>query len=322
MFDNEDLLKIYEKMARMRTFEEATVRLYKEGLVTGSLHPYIGEEAIAATAAVLMKAGDLATSTHRGLGHCVALGLDLNKMMAELFGKATGICGGKGGSMHIFDLDNGLLGTNGIVAGGTSLAVGAALTLKDMKGTDNVVFCFFGEGASNEGVTHESMNLASVWKLPVIFVCENNMYQVFTTAEESLSVQQISARAQGYSMPGVTVDGNDVFEMGKSFAEAIARARSGEGPSLVECMTYRWTGHWPGDNYSYGGYRPKEEVDEWKEKCCLKRLGRHLIDNGIASARQLKDIQDKTDAAVQASIDFAVSSPDPDISELMNNLFA
>lgn len=322
MFDNEDLLKIYEKMARMRTFEEATVRLYKEGLVTGSLHPYIGEEAIAATAAVLMKAGDLATSTHRGLGHCVALELDLNKMMAELFGKATGICGGKGGSMHIFDLDSGLLGTNGIVAGGTSLAVGAAITLKDMKGTDNVVFCFFGEGASNEGVTHESMNLAAVWKLPVIFVCENNLYQVFTTAEESLSVQFISERAKGYGMPGVTVDGNDVFEMGQAFAGAIERARSGEGPSLVECMTYRWTGHWPGDNYSYGGYRSKEEVDAWKEKCCLNRLGKYLVDKGIASAQQLKGIQDKTDAAVQESIDFAASSPEPDISELMNNLFA
>ncbi len=322
MFNNEELIKIYETMARMRTFEEATVRLYSEGLVTGSLHPYIGEEAIAATVAALMKKGDLATSTHRGLGHCVALGLDLNKMMAELFGKATGICGGKGGSMHIFDIENGLLGTNGIVAGGTSLAVGAAFTLKEMKETDNVVFCFFGEGASNEGVTHESMNLASVWKLPVIFVCENNMYQVFTTAEESCSVQDISVRAKGYNMPGVTVDGNDIFEMGQAFEDAIERARAGEGPSFVECKTYRWLGHWPGDTYSYGGYRSKEEVDTWKEKCCIDRFGDYLVKEGIATQQQLKDIQQKTDKAVQESIDFAGASPDPDVSQLMANLFA
>ena len=322
MFNNKELIDIFEKMTRMRTFEEATVRLYSEGLVTGSLHPYIGEEAIAATAAELMKKGDLATSTHRGLGHCVALGLDLNKLMAELFGKATGICGGKGGSMHIFDLENGLLGTNGIVAGGTSLAVGAAFTLKEMKETDNVVFCFFGEGASNEGVTHESMNLASVWNLPVIFVCENNMYQVFTTAQESCSVQDISVRARGYNMPGVTVDGNNILEMGKAFKDAIERARAGQGPSLVECKTYRWTGHWPGDTHSYGGYRSEEEVDAWKDKCCVKGFGKYLVDNGIADKDELERIQARADAAVKESIDFAGSSPDPDVSELMNNLFA
>ena len=320
--NNKELIDIFNKMTRMRTFEEATVRLYSEGWVTGSLHPYIGEEAIAATASVLMKKGDLVTSTHRGLGHCVALGLDLNKLMAELFGKVTGVCGGKGGSMHIFDIENGLLGTNGIVAGGTSLAVGAAFTLKEMKETDNVVLCFFGEGASNEGVTHESMNLASVWKLPVIFVCENNMYQVFTTAEESCSVQDIAVRAKGYNMPGITVDGNDIFEMGKAFKEAVKRARAGQGPSLVECKTYRWTGHWPGDTHSYGGYRSEDEVDEWKDKCCIKGFGKYIMDNGIADKDELDKIQSKADAAVQESIDFARSSPNPDVSELMKNLFA
>jgi pyruvate dehydrogenase E1 component alpha subunit len=322
LFNNKELIDIFDKMTRMRTFEEATVRLYSEGLVTGSLHPYIGEEAIAATAAELMKKGDLATSTHRGIGHCVALGLDLNKMMAELFGKATGICGGKGGSMHIFDIENGLLGTNGIVAGGTSIAVGAAFTLKEMKETDNVVFCFFGEGASNEGVTHESMNLASVWNLPVIFVCENNMYQVFTTAQESCSVQDISVRAKGYNMPGVTVDGNDVIKIGEAYSAAIERARAGKGPSLIECKTYRWTGHWPGDTHSYGGYRSQEEVDAWKDKCCIKGFGKYLVDNGIADKDELDKIQAKADAAVQDSIVFAGSSSDPDVSELMKNLFA
>lgn len=322
MFANNKLIKIYETITRMRTFEEATMRLYSEGLVTGSLHQYIGEEAIAAIAAALMKQGDLVTSTHRGLGHCVALGLSLNALMAELFGKSTGICGGKGGSMHIFDIDNGLLGTNGIVAGGTSIAVGAALTAKEFKQSDAVVFCFFGEGASNEGVTHESMNLASVWKLPVIFVCENNMYQVFTTADESCSVSDISVRAQGYGMPGTTVDGNDIFELEEAFSAAIKHARKGEGPSLVECKTYRWGGHWPGDMHSYGGYRTKEEVDAWKDKCAIKRLGTYILDKGIASEAELDEIRRRIDAEVEESIDFANRSLEPDVSEMMKNLFA
>ncbi|MDD5018091.1 MAG: thiamine pyrophosphate-dependent dehydrogenase E1 component subunit alpha, partial [Eubacteriales bacterium] len=277
MLSNKNLKEIYKNMSRMRCFEEAASRLYKEGLVTGSLHPYIGEEAIGATAMQLMKKGDMFTSTHRGLGHCVACGMDINAMMAELFGKATGIGGGKGGSMHMFDLEKGNLGTNGIVAGGTSIAVGAALTAKELKKTDAVVFCFFGEGASNEGVIHESMNLAAVWKIPVIFVCENNLYEVFTTAKESCSVQDISARAAGYGMLGETVDGNDVLGIEPAYRAAIKRARAGEGPSLIECKTYRWSGHWPGDVYSYGGYRTTEEVDEWKEKCPIKRLSRYLV---------------------------------------------
>ncbi len=322
MFNEKQLTQIYETMTRMRTFEEATMQLYSEGLVTGSLHPYIGEEAIAATAAALMKQGDLVTSTHRGLGHCVALGLELNSLMAELFGKATGIGGGKGGSMHIFDIEKGLLGTNGIVAGGTSIAVGAALNVKDFQNSDAVVFCFFGEGASNEGVTHESMNLASVWKLPVIFVCENNMYQVFTTAEESCSVPDIAVRAKGYNMPGVTIDGNDIFELEEAYKKAIKRARTGQGPSLVECQTYRWGGHWPGDTYAYGGYRETQEVDEWKKKCPIIRLGKHLADNKIAAEDELNQIQAKIDAEVEASIQFATDSPEPDETELMKNLFA
>lgn len=321
MFTNEELKQIYIRMDRMRRFEEATIRLYSEGLVTGSLHPYIGEEAIAATAMQLLKPGDMFTSTHRGVGHCVACGMDMNAMMAELFGRATGICGGKGGSMHMFDLERGNIGTNGVVAGGTSLAVGAALTAKEFKKSDAVVFCFFGEGASNEGVTHESMNLAAVWKLPVIFVCENNQYQVFTTAQESCSVQDISVRAQGYGMPGVTVDGNDVLAIEPAYSAAIERARAGEGPSLVECKTYRWTGHWPGDVYSYGGYRSTEEVDAWKERCPILRLGRLMVEQGIVTEHELEEIHASVDAAVEEAIRFAKESPEPDESELLNNLF-
>jgi pyruvate dehydrogenase E1 component alpha subunit len=321
VFDNAELKQIYERMDRMRRFEEATVRLYGEGLVTGSLHPYIGEEAVAATAMQLMKAGDMFTSTHRGVGHCVACGMDLNAMMAELFGKATGVCGGKGGSMHMFDLEKGNLGTNGIVAGGTSIAVGAALTAKELKKADAVVFCFFGEGASNEGVTHESMNMAAVWKLPVIFVCENNLYEVFTTARESCSVPDISVRARGYGMPGVSVDGNDVLAIEPAYRAAIERARAGEGPSLIECRTYRWTGHWPGDVYSYGGYRSAEEVDAWKQQCPILRLGRLLVGKGIAMEQELETMHASADTAVEAAIRFATDSPEPDESALMSGLF-
>jgi len=199
--------------------------------------------------------------------------------------------------------------------------VGAALTAKEFKNTDSVVFCFFGEGASNEGVTHESMNLAAVWKLPVIFVCENNLYQVFTHADESCSVGDISVRAAGYGMPGVTVDGNNVFALEEAYLAAIARARAGEGPSLVECKTYRWMGHWPGDVYSYGGYRTAEEVDAWKEKCPIARLYRHLAESGAASEGELKGICDAADAEVEAAIRFATESPEPDESELLKNLF-
>jgi pyruvate dehydrogenase E1 component alpha subunit len=319
--EKHELIEVVQRMLRMRKFEEEASRLYKEGLVTGSLHPYIGEEAIAAVAIQLMKKGDMFTSTHRGVGHCVASGMDVNAMMAELFGRATGVGGGKGGSMHMFDLERGNLGANGIVAGGTSIAVGAALTAKELKKNDAVVFCFFGEGASNEGVTHESMNLAAVWKLPVIFVCENNLYEVFTTAEESCSVQDIAVRGAAYGMPGEIVDGNDVLAIEPVYARAIERARRGEGPSLVECKTYRWTGHWPGDVYSYGGYRSKEEVDDWMEKCPIKRLGDYLIANGIASAAEIDNMQREADALIADAVSFAAASPEPDPSELMKNLF-
>jgi len=319
--EKRELIEVYTRMQRMRKFEEEASRLYKEGLVTGSLHPYIGEEAIAATAIQLMKKGDMFTSTHRGVGHCVACGMDVNRMMAELFGRATGVSGGKGGSMHMFDLEKGNLGANGIVAGGTSIAVGAALTAKELKKNDAVVFCFFGEGASNEGVTHESMNLAAVWKLPVIFVCENNLYEVFTTAKESCSVQDISVRGAGYGMPGETVDGNDVLAIEPVYKRAIERARAGEGPSLVECKTYRWTGHWPGDVYSYGGYRSAEEVDAWKERCPIKQLGARLVKDGASTEAELNKIHTDIDAQIAAAIEFASASPEPDPSELMKNLF-
>lgn len=312
---------IYERMYLSRKFEERTQTLYTEGKVTGSLHPYIGEEAIACTALMSRKKGDLFTSTHRGLGHCIAGGADIKGLMAELYGKATGISGGKGGSMHIFDLQNGNLGTNGIVAGGISIACGAGITLKLIDRSDSVVFSFFGEGASNEGVTHESMNLASVWKLPVIFVCENNKYQVYTSTKESCSVQDISLRASAYAMPGESVDGNDVFALDAAFSKAVLRAREDGGPSLIEARTYRWSGHWPGDVYAYGGYRTKEEVDEWKQACPIVRLAKWLVESEGAAQKELEAIHERVDRQVEEAVLFAESSPDPELRTLMQHVF-
>ncbi len=320
--NEKEILALYQNMLLSRRFEERSDELYKEGLVTGSLHLYIGEEAVGAVAMLLRQEGDLFTSTHRGVGHTILCGSDINRVMAELFGKATGLSGGKGGSMHMFDASNGLLGTNGIVGGGTSLACGAGITLKLVNHTDRVVFCFLGEGASNEGVTHESMNLAAVWKLPVIFVVENNGYEVFTTAQESCSVQDIALRAAGYGMPGLTVDGNDVFALEKAYRECIDHARQGRGPSLLEAKTYRWSGHWPGDAYSYGGYRTREEVDEWKARCPIVRLKQFILEKGYAAGAELEEMARKIDQRVEESVAFAQSSPDPEDSALLSNLFA
>ena len=316
-----ELIALYRQMYRSRRFEERAVELWHKGEVTGSLHPYIGEEAIACTAVSLMKDGDLLTSTHRGVGHCVAGGMDLNKMMAELFGKTHGYSGGKGGSMHMFAPESHVLGTNGIVGGGGSLACGAAVTMKITNKTDNVIFCFFGEGASNEGVMHEAMNLASCWKLPVIFVCENNGYEVFTSAKDTVSVQNVADRAPGYNMPGYVCDGNDVFAIEEVYKKAIKRARKGDGPSLIECKTYRWEGHWPLDVYAYGGYRPKEEVDAWKKKCPIKRLGAYLVKEGICTKKEIEEIRAAVEQEVEDSVLYARNDPEGDISEATKNVF-
>jgi acetoin:2,6-dichlorophenolindophenol oxidoreductase subunit alpha len=316
--EKRELIEVYTRMQRMRKFEEEASRLYKEGLVTGSLHPYIGEEAIAATAIQLMKKGDMFTSTHRGVGHCVACGMDVNRMMAELFGRATGVSGGKGGSMHMFDLEKGNLGANGIVAGGTSIAVGAALTAKELKKNDAVVFCFFGEGASNEGVTHESMNLAAVWKLPVIFVCENNTYGMFTPMSRSTAAQDLASRAQGYGMPGVVVDGNDAIAVYETAAVAVDRARNGEGPTFIEAKTYRQGAHYAGD---VARYQPKDEIARWQKCDPIARMRQVLIDHGAlteqADAALHAEIQQEIDDAVE----FAENSPEPDMSEMLTDQY-
>ena len=224
--------------------------------------------------------------------------------------------------MHISDLSLGNLGTNGIVGGGMSIACGAAMSLGILKKNGGIVICFFGEGASNEGVTHEAMNLAAVWKLPVIFLCENNLYQVFTSVEESLSVKDVSVRASGYNMPGTTIDGNDVFELENALSAAVERARNGEGPSLIEAKTYRWDGHYPGDGYFLGGYRSVEEVEVWKERCPIKHLEEYLLKKGFITPEALGEMKDSIRKELDSAIEYAENSPWPDDGELWEDVFS
>lgn len=321
MIEKGHLIEIYENMNRMRMFETKAVELFQQGLVTGSMHLYIGEEAIAATVGVLLRKDDYITSTHRGHGHCIAKGARTDRMMAELLGRSTGYCRGKGGSMHIADFDIGILGANGIVAGGTSIAVGAGITSKIMKKNDCVTVCFFGEGATNEGIFHESLNLAAIWKLPVIFLCENNLYQVFTSVKESCSIQDISVRSASYGIPGVSIDGNDVLELYDTVGKAIDRARSGEGPMLIEAKTYRWDGHYTGDGYAKGGYRTVEEIEEWKKKDPIKKLKEHLLSEKNATEDQLDEIINRLKAEIAQAVEFAVSSPWPEEDELLKDIY-
>jgi len=321
MIEKGRLIGIYEDMNRMRMFETKAVELFQQGLVTGSMHLYIGEEAIAATVGALLRKDDFITSTHRGHGHCIAKGAKTDRMMAELLGRSTGYCRGKGGSMHIADFEIGILGANGMVAGGTSIAVGSGITNKIMKKNDCVTVCFFGEGASNEGIFHESLNLAAVWNLPVIFLCENNLYQVFTSVKESCSVQDISVRAASYGIPGVTIDGNDVFELSDAVSKAIDRARSGEGPTLIEAKTYRWDGHYTGDGYAKGGYRSIAEIEEWKKKDPIKKLKEHLLHEKIAVQEQLDEIIERLEAEIAHAVEFAIASPWPEDEELLKDVY-
>ncbi len=315
--DKERLLWIYRKMQEIRKFEEKALELFEADKLRGSVHLYIGEEAIAATVCSLLKDTDYITSTHRGHGHCIAKGAELAPALAELMGKATGYCQGRGGSMHIADVTKGNLGANAIVGGGIPIAVGGALAAK-LRGTDQVAVSFFGDGASNEGTAHESMNLASVWKLPVIFICENNGFGISTPVKQSTSVEDISVRSAAYDMPGYTVDGNDVLAINEVVTKAIERARKGEGPTLIECKTYRWLGHWTGDPQVY---RTKEEVDAWKEKCPIKRLRNHLLENKISTEEEIQKIDEEVIAAVEYAEKFALESPEPDPSTAMDYVF-
>ena len=317
MIERERLISIYKTMNRIRKFEEKALFLFESNKLRGSVHLYIGQEAVAATVCSLLRDEDYITSTHRGHGHCIAKGAELGRAMAELMGKATGYCKGRGGSMHIVDLEKGNMGANAIVGAGIPIAVGGALSAK-MKGTDKVAVAFFGDGASNQGAFHEAINLASVWKLPVIFVCENNGFGISVPVRESTSVKDISIRGTAYNIPGYTVDGNDVFEINEIFTKAIERAKSGEGPTLIECKTYRWMGHWTGDPQVY---RTREEVEEWKRKCPIKRLREYLLENKLLAETEVLNIENDIQVEVDEATAFALESPEPDPAFVLDDVF-
>jgi len=266
---------IYRNMIRIRKFDTTIIQLYADGEIPGFMHLYIGEEAVAAGVCAALRKEDLITSTHRGHGHCIAKGGRLDLMMAELFGRKTGYCKGKGGSMHIADFNLGILGANGIVSGGIPTAVGAAVGIQ-YKGEKRVAVSFFGDGATNVGQFHEACNLASLWELPVLFVCENNQYAQTTPQAEHQKIQNVADRALSYDMKSAVVDGNDVVEIYRVTAEAAERAREGTGPTFIECKTYRWRGHWEGDPQPY---RTQDEVEAWKRKCPIIRFRNYLAEN-------------------------------------------
>lgn len=313
----ETLRESLRKMYLIRKFEEGAEDSYTRGLIHGTMHLSIGQEASAVGACVGLSDSDKITSTHRGHGHCVAKGADMGRMFAEFFGKETGYCRGRGGSMHIADVEKGNLGANGIVGGGLPIAVGAALSAKRLN-TGAVTVCFFGDGANNEGAFHEALNMASVWKLPVVFFCENNRYGMSTSTERSTAVKQIADRAAGYSMPGVTVDGNDFSAVAEAMATATERAKAGDGPSLIESMTYRWRGHSKSDR---NRYRTKEEIADWMDRDPIPRMADMLIAHGIMDAQGVTAMENDADQTIAQAIEFAASSPAPNLADLTRDVY-
>lgn len=315
----ETLLELHRRMVRIRTFEEQAGKLQEAGKVPGALHLYVGEEAVAAGVMLHLSNEDQITSTHRGHGHLVAKGGDFKQMYAELYGRATGYCHGKGGSMHISDLDLGMLGANGIVGAGPPIAIGAAFSNKYRK-TRNVTCCFFGDGASNEGTFHEAANMAALYRLPVVFVCENNGFGEFTRQERHQAIHDIAERASGYGMPGVVVDGMDVMAVYEAAGEAIARARRGEGPTLLECKTYRFYDH-VGVRGMGVVYRDDAEVVEWRERDPLPLFEARLQEIGALSEDEAAGVRREVMDEVQEAIAFAEASPFPDPSALLEDVY-
>lgn len=315
--EREQALEIYKNMNKIRAFEEKAYKLFEENKLRGSVHLYTGEEAIAATVCSNLDDEDYITSTHRGHGHCIAKGARLDLALAELMGKATGYCKGRGGSMHIADFTKGNLGANAIVGGGIPIATGAALAQKLQK-KSHVAVSFFGDGASNEGTFHEALNFSAVQKLPVIFICENNGFGISVPLKQSTSVEDISNRAKGYGIPGITVDGNDVLALDEVFLAAKRRAIAGEGPTLIECKTYRWRGHWTGDPEPY---RSREEVEAWKKKDPIIRFEKYMVKEKLATKKELDKIKEDAYAEMDTATEFALSSPEPDPATVMDDVF-
>ncbi|MBL8788976.1 MAG: thiamine pyrophosphate-dependent dehydrogenase E1 component subunit alpha [Rhizobiales bacterium] len=318
-YANHSAAQLKEALRRMyliRRFEEMAEESYVRGLTHGTMHLSVGQEATAVGACMDLSNADYITSTHRGHGHCIGKGAEVKFMFAEFFGKEEGYCRGRGGSMHIADPATGNLGANGIVGGGLPLATGAALAIKQRKGKD-VAICFFGDGAQNEGAFHEALNMAAVWKLPVVYVCENNQYGMSVSTARSTAVKDVATRAIAYNMPGVTVDGNSIADVNEAVSAAIERARNGEGPSLVECKTYRTKGHSRSDR---NRYRSKEEIEEWKGKDPIPAFEKDLEAHGIASRSEIDAIREAVEKEVQDGFNFATSGTNPTPDSLLRGV--
>jgi len=313
----EQLQKMWLQMLHIRLVEEKVAYFFSRGMIHGTTHLYVGEEATAVGAIAALTDDDLISSTHRGHGHTIAKGIDLKGMMAELFGRRDGSCKGKGGSMHIADLSKGNLGANGVVGGGIPIAAGAALSVKLLK-QDRVVVCFFGDGAMNEGTFHETVNMASAWKLPVIFLCENNQYGMSMSVKRATNVDNLADRAKAYGIQGKRVDGNDVFAVYEAVTEAKAHVKK-NGPMLIVAETYRQLGHSKSDANKY---RTKEEIAAWKEKDPIPRFKMRLLESGLFSKEELEAVEAQAKADIEEAVQFAMASPEPELKELFTDVYA
>jgi TPP-dependent pyruvate/acetoin dehydrogenase alpha subunit len=314
------LLDMYRRMVTIRKFEDTIYDVYSRGIMPGLAHLYTGMEAIAVGVCIPLRQQDNITSTHRGHGHLLAKGGDPNRMFAELLGKASGYNQGKGGSMHIVDMSLGILGANGIVAGGLGIATGAGLSAKIL-GEDRISVSFFGDGALNEGLFYEAANMAALWQLPVVYVMENNQYGEYTSPANSTAGSG-PARAQAMNIPAVSVDGNDVLAVYQAAIWATERTRAGHGPSFIECRSYRWRGHHMGDQGDTYGYRSQKEIEAWMEKCPIQRFARHLVNSQAATPEQLAAIDAEVHKAIDESVEFAKQAPYPDPSEVYTHVYA
>ena len=309
---------LYQKMLEIRLFEEKVYELYGQNLVPGTIHLYAGQEAVAAGVCENLRKDDYIVSTHRGHGHCIAKSASLERTMAEILGKKAGYCKGKGGSMHIADFTVGMLGATAVVGGGIPIATGAGLSIQ-LRGTDQVVACFFGDGASNQGTFHEGINMAAAWKLPVLFVCENNLYAMGTRQTQVMLVEDIADRAAAYGIPGVSVDGNDVLAVYEAAQTAVSRARGGGGPTLMECKTYRHKGH---SRWDPATYRSKDEVEQWLANDPLGRLRGQLMELDGSSQEDITQIEEKVAQLVDAAVKFAMQSDYPAPEEALDDVYA
>lgn len=313
----EQKIELLRTMLTIRQFEERAKALFFAGAIRGTLHLSTGQEAVAAGACGAIERGDYITSTHRGHGHCIAKGVGCRELLAEILGRATGCCHGRGGTMHVFDVARGVMGTIGVVGGGIPLATGIGLGIQQLE-SDRVVLCFLGDGSTNEGAFHEALNLAAVWKLPVIYIIENNLVGDTTPLREVVAIDDLAVRSVSYGMPGVVIDGNDVLAVHEAVCPAVTRARAGDGPTLIECKTYRWEGHHLGDPCVY---RTKEEVEAWKQRCPVRAFKHRLIEEGVLSEAAWERMEQETQAMMDDAEAFAKGSPEADPGTVLNHVW-